>query len=112
MKTKQRRRKGARPAKAILDEIVRRVVDAAQPDNIILFGSAARGEMGPDSDIDLLIVKKGIEGTHAVRSGDTVSRRFRSHHAQAMPPRSPDRGFRHPLGRAPDWNVVATMRRP
>lgn len=41
----------------ILDDIVRRVVDVAQPEKIILFGSAARGEMGPNSDIDLLVVK-------------------------------------------------------
>lgn len=44
----------------VLDEIVRRVVEVAQPDRIILFGSAARGEMGPDSDIDLLVVKSGV----------------------------------------------------
>lgn len=31
----------------VLAEIVRRVVEVAQPDRIILFGSAARGEMGP-----------------------------------------------------------------
>lgn len=41
----------------MLDDIVQRVVDAAQPERIILFGSAARGEMGPNSDIDLLVVK-------------------------------------------------------
>lgn len=29
----------------------------ADPDKIILFGSAARGEMGPNSDLDLLVVK-------------------------------------------------------
>jgi predicted nucleotidyltransferase len=40
-----------------LQEIVRRIVEVAQPDRIILFGSAARGEMGPDSDVDLLVVK-------------------------------------------------------
>ena len=40
-----------------LDDIVRRVVEVAQPEKIILFGSAARGEMGPNSDIDLLVVK-------------------------------------------------------
>jgi predicted nucleotidyltransferase len=45
---------------ALLDEIVRRVVEVAHPDRIILFGSAARGEMGPDSDIDLLVVKSGV----------------------------------------------------
>jgi predicted nucleotidyltransferase len=43
----------------ILDEIIRRVVGTAQPERIILFGSAARGEMGPNSDVDLLVVKGG-----------------------------------------------------
>jgi predicted nucleotidyltransferase len=38
---------------------VRRIVQAARPDKIILFGSAARGEMGPDSDVDLLVIKHG-----------------------------------------------------
>ena len=46
---------------AILDEIVRRVVEVAAPDRIILFGSAARGDMGPDSDVDLLVIKSGVE---------------------------------------------------
>lgn len=45
---------------AVLEEIVRRVVEVAAPDRIILFGSAARGEMGPDSDIDLLVIKTGV----------------------------------------------------
>lgn len=44
----------------VLEEIIRRVVEAAQPDKIILFGSAARGEMGPNSDVDLLVVKSGV----------------------------------------------------
>ena len=43
-----------------LQEIVRRIVESVQPERIILFGSAARGEMGPDSDVDLLIVKSGV----------------------------------------------------
>src|SRR5215471_11660713 len=43
----------------ILQEIIRRVVEVAKPEKIILFGSAARGEMGPHSDVDLLVVKKG-----------------------------------------------------
>ncbi len=57
--TKQRCRKTGRPDKQILADIVRRVVEAAQPDKIILFGSAARGEMGPHSDFDLLVIKGG-----------------------------------------------------
>lgn len=44
----------------LLDEIVRRVVEVAHPDRIILFGSAARGELGPGSDIDLLVVKSRV----------------------------------------------------
>jgi len=44
-----------------LDEMVRRIVDAVHPDRIILFGSHARGEAGPDSDIDLLIVAPSDE---------------------------------------------------
>jgi len=41
----------------LLNEIVRRVLGVTQPDRIILFGSAATGEMTKDSDIDLLIVQ-------------------------------------------------------
>ena len=43
----------------ILDEIIRRIVEVAQPEKIILFGSAARGEMDRHSDVDLLVVKEG-----------------------------------------------------
>ena len=43
-----------------LQEIVRRIVEAVQPEKIILFGSAARGEMGPDGDLDLLVVKPNV----------------------------------------------------
>ena len=43
----------------VLEEIIRRGVDMARPERIILFGSAARGEMGPNSDVDLLVVKGG-----------------------------------------------------
>ena len=43
----------------VLADIVHRVVEVVAPEKIYLFGSAARGEMGPNSDVDLLIVKKG-----------------------------------------------------
>ena len=45
----------------VLQEIVWWVVDVAAPDRIVLFGSAARGEMGPDSDVDILVIKSGVE---------------------------------------------------
>ena len=44
---------------ATLEEIVRRIVAVARPEQIILFGSAARGGMGRHSDMDLLVVKAG-----------------------------------------------------
>jgi predicted nucleotidyltransferase len=46
-------------APRVLTDIIARVVAAAQPERIILFGSSARGTMGPYSDVDLLIVKGG-----------------------------------------------------
>jgi predicted nucleotidyltransferase len=42
--------------KEVLDDIVRRIVEVARPKRIILFGSAARGEQGAHSDVDLLVV--------------------------------------------------------
>ena len=42
--------------KKILHDIIQRIVEVAHPQRIIMFGSAARGEMGPHSDIDLLVI--------------------------------------------------------
>jgi predicted nucleotidyltransferase len=39
-----------------LDEIVRRLVAAYQPERVYLFGSHARGDAGPESDLDLLLI--------------------------------------------------------
>ena len=47
-----------------LDDIIRRIVDVAQPERIILFGSAAVGRMNPNSDVDLLIIKRGADALH------------------------------------------------
>ena len=46
----------AMPAPELLDEIAQRIVAAVQPHRIVLFGSAARGQMSPHSDLDLLVV--------------------------------------------------------
>ena len=40
----------------VLAEIVRRLVAAYEPERIYLFGSKARGDAGPDSDYDLMVV--------------------------------------------------------
>ncbi len=39
-----------------LAELVRRLVAAYRPERIHLFGSRARGDAGPDSDYDVLVV--------------------------------------------------------
>ena len=51
--------KDNRDSQQVLDEIVRRIVEVAAPERIILFGSAARDDMGPHSDVDLLVIKAG-----------------------------------------------------
>jgi predicted nucleotidyltransferase len=43
-----------------LREILQRIVGIADPDKVILFGSAARGDVTPNSDIDLLVVKANV----------------------------------------------------
>ena len=48
-------------AERALDDVIERIVDVAAPEKIILFGSAARGETGRNSDLDLLIVKDGAD---------------------------------------------------
>ena len=40
-----------------MSQIVRRLVEAIDPDRIILFGSRARGDARAESDFDLLAVK-------------------------------------------------------
>lgn len=56
MKATKARRHG-NPDPVVLADIVDRIVEAAEPEKIVLFGSAARGEMGPDSDLELLVIK-------------------------------------------------------
>ena len=57
----------------LTQEIVRRVLSAASPDRIILFGSAVTGQMNRDSDVDLLIVEPAPANRHEesvkIRSG-------------------------------------------
>ncbi|MCK4304358.1 MAG: nucleotidyltransferase domain-containing protein [Candidatus Eisenbacteria sp.] len=40
----------------VLAEIVRRLVEAYHPLRIYLFGSKARGDAGPDSDYDVMVI--------------------------------------------------------
>jgi predicted nucleotidyltransferase len=51
-----------------IDQIVKAIVSATNPDKIILFGSYARGDYGSDSDLDILILKKGLKNEREVTS--------------------------------------------
>jgi predicted nucleotidyltransferase len=46
---------------ALVAEIVRRILTVAKPDRVILFGSAARGRMTRDSDVDLLLLEASLD---------------------------------------------------
>jgi len=45
-----------KPDATELNDLVRRILRVVRPLKVVLFGSAARGEMGPDSDLDVLVI--------------------------------------------------------
>jgi len=51
----------------IIQQIVDIIVPLVEPDKIILFGSYARGDYNERSDVDLLVLKRGLEN-----EGETV----------------------------------------
>lgn len=44
----------------ILKSIVARIVEAIQPDKVILFGSRARGGARKTSDFDIMVIKRNV----------------------------------------------------
>lgn len=42
----------------LLDDVVARILSVGSPEKIVLFGSRARGQAAPDSDLDLLIIEE------------------------------------------------------
>jgi len=46
-----------------IDKIVSIIVSLIDPDQIVLFGSYARGENKKTSDIDLLVLKRNLQNT-------------------------------------------------
>lgn len=51
----------------LLTEAIRIIVEVADPDQVILFGSHARGEARTDSDFDLLVVESAPFGPERSR---------------------------------------------
>lgn len=71
---------GTTPRQGILDEVVQRILGVVRPQRIVLFGSAARGQMGPDSDLDLLVIVCGQVHRRAL-----AQRIYRNLHGIPMP---------------------------
>ena len=63
------------PNPEVIEQLVRRIIELVYPLRIILFGSAARGEMESDSDIDVLVVMP--EGVHRRRTVQLLYRQIR-----------------------------------
>lgn len=59
----------------VVREAVERIVEQVHPLRVILFGSVARDEQGPESDVDLLVVMP--EGIHKRRTAQTLYQRLR-----------------------------------
>jgi predicted nucleotidyltransferase len=45
-----------RISRRVIEDVVRQIVDAFQPQRVILFGSYGRGQPEPESDVDVLVV--------------------------------------------------------
>ncbi len=50
-----------------IEEMAQRLVEQFNPDKIVLFGSYARGDVGIDSDVDLLVVKSIVGSKREAR---------------------------------------------
>jgi predicted nucleotidyltransferase len=57
---------------SVVNRIVARILEVAKPTKIILFGSAARGKMTENSDLDLLVVVPA--GVHRRRTAQKIYR--------------------------------------
>ena len=55
-----------------IKELVRRIVKTVEPNRILLFGSAARGNLGPDSDLDVLVIMP--DGVHRRQTAQKIHR--------------------------------------
>jgi predicted nucleotidyltransferase len=49
----------------LIDDAARRIAAAAPGARVILFGSHARGQAGPDSDVDLLVIEPRVDDRFA-----------------------------------------------
>ena len=64
----------------VIQDVARRVVAIVQPERIVLFGSAVKGEMNLDSDLDILVIVKGP--VHRRRMAQSI---YRGLHGVGLP---------------------------
>jgi len=70
-------------------ELLNAVVEYFRPLRVILFGSAARGDAGPDSDIDLLVIlDDSAPPQHLTLAAGYLSRRSCHRAADVIPCRA------------------------
>lgn len=70
--TKQYRRLVAPVTASVLRQMVRAIVDEVDPDRIILFGSHARRDARPDSDLDLIVIEREAFGLERSRIAEVT----------------------------------------
>lgn len=76
-------------AASVPRELLNAVVEYFQPLQVILFGSAARGDTGPDSDIDLLVIlDDSAPPQHLTLAAGYQSRRYYHRAADVIPCRA------------------------
>jgi predicted nucleotidyltransferase len=67
------------PNKKLLDEVTRRIVASVRPQRVLLFGSAARGRMNKNSDLDMLVVMR-----EPVHRRETAQKIYRNLHGTGV----------------------------
>ena len=93
---------------ALLDQIVDALVRAVDPEKVILFGSRARGDSGPESDIDLFLqVETGRDTRAASKSSYKALRDLRIREPIGIDVIVKDRAFVERYG-----DLVGTIVRP
>lgn len=55
-----------------LEKAIKIIVQVADPDKIILFGSRSRGDSKEESDFDICVIKKGVD--HRRKLAQQISR--------------------------------------